>query len=90
MLHWLKLHAANSPMNCYTDTQNRRKKLGQQSAICWNYLGLFRDYDLDHIILRNKTFLFEKEFRETLQNFNSFSSLRQFLFLFFLLVVQLR
>ena len=21
MLHWLKLHAANSPMNCYTDTK---------------------------------------------------------------------
>ena len=29
--------------------QNRHWKLGQQSAICWIYLGLFRDYGLDHI-----------------------------------------
>ena len=48
----------------------------------WNYLGLFKDYGLDHIVSRNKTFLFLKienlnfqhlneEFRETSQNFNS-------------------
>ena len=48
-----------------------------------------------NIFFRNKTFLFfkveswnfqhlfEKEFRETSQNFNSFSSFRQFLFPFF-------
>ena len=52
-------------------TQNRRWKLWQQGAICWNYLGLF----IDHIFLRNKTFLFfktesfEKEFSETITKF---------------------
>jgi hypothetical protein len=24
-------------------------KIGTANAICWNYLGLFRDYGLDHI-----------------------------------------
>ena len=50
-------------------------KIRPASAICWNYLGLS--------LFRNKTFLFlkieswnfqhlfEKEFRETSQNFNS-------------------
>ena len=59
------------------------KKLGQQSAICWNYLGLFREYGLDCIFLEIKRFcfsrkktetfphLFEKESCETSQNFNS-------------------
>jgi hypothetical protein len=28
--------------------------------ICWNSLGLFRDYSLNHIFFRNKTFLFFK------------------------------
>jgi hypothetical protein len=81
--------------------QNRHWKLGHRSAVCWNYLGLFRDYGLDHIFLRNKTFLFFKIeswncqhlFKngvcEISQNFNSFSSFRQFLFSFFLLVVRL-
>ena len=67
-------------------------KIRTASAICWNYLGLFRDYGLDHIFFRNETFLFfkidnwnflhlfEKEFRETSQNFNSFSLFRQFFF----------
>ena len=53
-------------------------KIGTANAICWNYLGPFRDYGLGHIF-RNKTFfvlqdkkhLFEKEFHEILQNFNS-------------------
>ena len=65
------------------DAQNLYWKLGQQSTICWNSLGLSRDYGLNHIFVRNKTFLFfkiesrnfqnlfEKEFRETSQNFNS-------------------
>ena len=37
-------------------------KLVQQtpSVGSWNYLGLFRDYGLDHIFFRNKTFLFFK------------------------------
>ena len=26
-------------------------KIRTASAICWNYLGLFRDYGLDHIFL---------------------------------------
>ena len=54
-----------------TFSQNRRWKLGQQNAICWNYLRLFRDYGLDHIFLGIKLHLFEKEFHETSQNFNS-------------------
>ena len=29
--------------------KNRHWKLGHRSAICWNYLGLFRDYGLDPI-----------------------------------------
>ena len=81
--------------------QNLPGKLVQQSALCWNSLGLFRDYSLNNIFFRNKTVLvfkiescnfqhlFEKEFRETSQNFNSFSSFRQFLFSFFLSVVWL-
>ena len=58
-------------------------KIRTASAICWKYLGIFRDYGLNHIVFRNKTFLFfkieswnfqhlfEKEFLETSQNFNS-------------------
>ena len=30
-------------------TQNLPGKLEQQSAICWNSLGLFRDYSLNDI-----------------------------------------
>ena len=67
-------------------------KIRTASAIFWNYLGMFRDYGLKIIFYRNKTFLFFKieswnfqklfeiEFRETSQNFNSF---RQLLFSFF-------
>ena len=85
----------------YLVNQNLHWKLGQQSAICWNSLGLFRDYGLNHIFFRNKTFLFlkieswnfqhlfEKEFCETSQDFNSFTSFIQFLYLFFLSVVWL-
>ena len=40
--------------------QNLPGKLGQPSAICWNSLGLFRDYGLNYIFFRNKTFLFFK------------------------------
>ena len=40
--------------------QNRCWKLGQQNAICWNYLVLFRDCGLDHIFLGIKLFLFFK------------------------------
>ena len=58
-------------------------KIGTANAICWNSLGLFRDYGLNYIFFSNKTFLFfkieswnfqhlfEKEFHETSQNFNS-------------------
>ena len=75
--------------------QNLQWKLGQQSAICWNSFGLFRDYSLNHNIFRNTTFLFfkienwyfqhlfEREFCATSKNFNSFSPFRQFLFYFF-------
>ena len=70
------------------------------SKTFWNYLGMFRDYGLN-FFFRNKTclffkieswkfqHLFENEFCETSQSFNSFSSFRQLLFKFFLLVVWL-
>ena len=60
-------------------------KIATASAICCNSLGLFRDYGLNHIFFRNKTFLFykienwnfqhlfEKEFRENSHNFKSLS-----------------
>ena len=35
-------------------------KFGTTKTICWNSLGLFRDYSLNYIFLRNKTFLFFK------------------------------
>jgi hypothetical protein len=35
-------------------------KIGTAKAICWNYLGLFRDYGLDHIFLGIKLFCFLK------------------------------
>ena len=77
--------------------QNLPGKLGQQSTICWNSLCLFRDYSLNYIFLGifflffkieswNFQHLFEKEFRETSQNINSF---RQFLFPFSLSIVWL-
>ena len=69
---------ANGIPTGYCLLQNLPGKQGQQNAICWNPLGLFRDYGLNHILQH----LFEKEFRETSQNFNSFSSFRQFLFPF--------
>ena len=50
-------------------------KIGTANAIYWNSLGLFRDYGLNYIFFRNKTFLFfklfEKEFRVTSQNSKS-------------------
>ena len=68
-------------------------KIRTASAIFKIYLGIFREYSLTKIyIFRNKTFLFFKieswnfqylfeiEFRETSQNFNSFSLFRQLLF----------
>ena len=42
------------------EDQNLPGKLGQQSAICWNSLGLFKDYSLNNIFFWNKTFLFFK------------------------------
>ena len=39
--------------------QNLPGKLGQQSAIYWNSLGLCRDYSLNYIFFRNKTFVFQ-------------------------------
>ena len=86
---------------CHVTLQNLHWKLGQQSAIYWNFLGLFRDYGLNHIFFRNKTFLFfqhrklkfstsiwKKKNRETSQKFQ-LNALRQFLFPFFLSVVWL-
>ena len=40
--------------------QNLHWKLGQQSAICWNSLGLLWDYGLDHVFLRIKLFCFSR------------------------------
>jgi hypothetical protein len=58
-------------------------KIRTANTICWNSLGLFRDYGLNYIFFRNKTFLlfkieswnfqhlFEKLFCEISQTFNS-------------------
>ena len=35
-------------------------EIGTENAICWNSLGLFRDYGLDHLFFRDTTFLFFK------------------------------
>ena len=35
-------------------------KIGAANAICWNSLGLFRDYGLDYSFFRNDFFLFVK------------------------------
>ena len=40
--------------------QNLYWKLGQQRAICWNSLGLFRDCGLNHIFFGINLFLFFK------------------------------
>ena len=79
--------------------QNLPGKLGQQSAICWNSLGLSRDSGLNHILFLginlflffkienwNSQHLFKNKVFETSQNVNSF---RLFLFTFFLSVVWL-
>ena len=42
------LQVINFPQRCLS-VQNLPGKLGQQSAICWNSLGLFRDYGLNQI-----------------------------------------
>ena len=100
---WMRLHHSiyRYRLLIYHDDQNLPGKLGQRSSICWNSLDLFRVYGLNYIFLgitlfcfsRYKSWnfqhLFEKEFRETSQNFNSFSSLRQFLFPFFLPIIWL-
>ena len=76
--------------------QNLRWKLGQQAPSFGFILGVW----LKNFFFRNKTFffkieswnfqhLFEIEFLETSQNFNSSSLFRQFLFSFFLSVVWL-
>ena len=58
-------------------------KIETGNTICWNSFSIFRDYGLNHISFRNKTFLsfkieswsfqhlYEKEFHETSKNFNS-------------------
>ena len=79
-----------SIMNSSDDfTQNLPGKLGQQSVICWNFLGLFREYGLNYIFYRIffhdrklKLSATEKEFSETSQNFDLFSSFRLSPFIF--------
>ena len=34
-------------------------KIGTENVICWNSLDLFRDYGLNYIFFRNKTFCFQ-------------------------------
>ena len=70
-------------------------KTGTANAICWNSLGLFRDYGLNHILLWIKPFCFSRQKAETfsiclkknfvITKFNSFSLFRQFLFSYFVL-----
>ena len=54
-------------------------KIGTTNVICWNSLGLFRDYGLNHIFFRNKTFLCFKiegwNFQHLFENFNSITQL---------------
>ena len=70
------------------------------NAVCWNHLCLFREYGLDQIFLWIFFISFQdrklklsasvwKRICETSQNFNSFSSFRQFLFPFFLPIIWL-
>ena len=59
-----KMHSATmQAVSCRklnSQPQNRWWKLEQQSTICWNYFGLFRDYSLDYIFFGIKLFLFFK------------------------------
>ena len=48
----------NETIPLYSLSQNLPGKLGQQSAICWNSLGLFLDYSLNHIFSGIKPFIF--------------------------------
>ena len=41
--------------------QNLCKKLGLQSAICWNSLGLFKDYSQNHLFLEIELFCYKIE-----------------------------
>ena len=58
--------------------KNLHWKLRQQS---WNSPAPFRDYDLDHIVFRNKTFLFFKieswNFQQLFEKEFHFNSIRQ-------------
>ena len=68
--HNMNLEKSNTLTSVYF-LSKQLLKIGTANAICWNYLGLFRDYGLDHICFRDKTFfhhLFETEFCETSQN----------------------
>ena len=59
--------------SCYF-SQKLPGKLGQQSSICWNSLGLFRDNGLNVFQdgkLKFSASVFKKEFCEISQNFNS-------------------
>ena len=62
-------------------------KIRTASVIFWDYLGMFRDYGQKNIFLGIKLLffkhMFENEFLESSQSFNSFSSFRQLLFTFF-------
>ena len=51
-----KLHMCRDVQSRIGLYQNLPGKLGQQSAIYWNSLGLCRDYGLNYIFFRNKTF----------------------------------
>ena len=42
--------------NCWWVKSKPSLKIRTATAICWNYLGLFRDYGLDHIFLGIKLF----------------------------------
>ena len=43
-------------------------KIRTANAICWNSLGLFRDYGLNHIFLGIKLFCFSRQKAETFSN----------------------
>ena len=60
---YLRMYTCQHKQNILQNWQSKpSRKLGQQSAICWNSLGLFRDYGLNYIcFLEKKLFCFSRQ-----------------------------
>ena len=85
---------------CHSLSAKPSLKIRTANAIYWISPGIFRDYSLQNFFRNETFFVFQdrklklsasvrKEFPETSQSFNSFSSFRQLLISFFLFVVWL-